>query len=52
MASAILAGRREIILSGANSAGPTVFPDVTTTYYVNLENDGCINNDSVRVQGG
>lgn len=34
----------------ANSAGPTVFPNTTTTYYVNLEKDGCINNDSVRVR--
>ena len=34
----------------ANTAGPTVFPATTTTYYVNLEREGCNNRDSVYVQ--
>ncbi len=34
----------------ANTATPTVSPVTTTTYYVNLNENGCINNDSVRVR--
>jgi gliding motility-associated-like protein len=33
-----------------NTANPTVAPVVTTWYYVNLNENGCINNDSVRVR--
>jgi len=32
-----------------NTANPTVSPLVTTTYYVLLNEDGCINTDSVKV---
>lgn len=33
----------------ANTATPTVSPTVTTTYYVELEDNGCRNKDSVKV---
>ena len=33
-----------------NTASPTVFPATTTTYYVNLETEGCNNRDSVYVR--
>lgn len=32
-----------------NTPNPTVSPAVTTTYYVQLNEDGCINTDSVKV---
>lgn len=34
----------------ANTATPTVSPTTTTTYYVNLDQAGCLNRDSVRVR--
>jgi len=34
----------------ANTTNPTVSPAVTTTYYVDLETDGCTNRDSVKVR--
>ncbi|HET9430556.1 MAG TPA: PKD domain-containing protein, partial [Chitinophagaceae bacterium] len=34
----------------ANTASPTVFPPVTTFYTVELNDNGCINRDSVRVR--
>jgi gliding motility-associated-like protein len=34
----------------ANSTEPTVKPVRTTTYYVDLNDDGCLNRDSVRVR--
>jgi FOG: PKD repeat len=34
----------------ANTATPTVSPVTTTMYYVQLDDNGCINNDSVRVR--
>lgn len=34
----------------ANTATPTVTPTTTTWYYVNQNDNGCINNDSVRVR--
>ena len=34
----------------ANSPTPTVSPPITTWYHVNLNDNGCINNDSVRVR--
>lgn len=34
----------------ANTATPTVSPTSTQWYYVNLDDNGCINNDSVRVR--
>lgn len=37
-------------LVNGNSSGPTVWPAATTTYYVNLDDDGCLNRDSVKVQ--
>ncbi|MBS1566853.1 MAG: gliding motility-associated C-terminal domain-containing protein, partial [Bacteroidetes bacterium] len=33
-----------------NTADPEVWPNTTTTYYVQLDENGCINNDSVRVR--
>ncbi len=33
----------------ANTATPTVAPAVTTTYYVHLDDNGCLNDDSVKV---
>jgi gliding motility-associated-like protein len=33
-----------------NTAAPTVFPAAATTYYVNLEREGCNNRDSVYVR--
>jgi gliding motility-associated-like protein len=37
-------------LTNGNSSAPTVFPSTSTTYYVNLEREGCSNRDSVYVQ--
>lgn len=34
----------------ANTATPLVFPTNTTVYYVQLNENGCVNNDSVRVK--
>ena len=34
----------------ANTASPTVFPNATTTYYAELEIEGCTNHDSVKVR--
>lgn len=34
----------------ANTATPSVAPQTTTTYYVNMDQDGCINSDSVTVR--
>jgi gliding motility-associated-like protein len=39
-----------INMLNANTTGPTVFPVTTTTYYVNLEREGCNNSDSVYVR--
>lgn len=36
-------------ITGANTATPTVTPLVTTTYYVDLDDNGCKNRDSVKV---
>ncbi len=36
-------------LRNANTANPYVFPKDTTTYYVTVNNNGCINTDSVTV---
>lgn len=33
-----------------NTPAPTVTPSATTTYFVNLDDNGCVNNDSVRVR--
>jgi len=33
-----------------NTATPEVWPTTTTTYYVRLDDDGCINEDSIRVR--
>lgn len=37
-------------ITNANTATPTVNPAATTTYYVELENGGCRNRDSVKVR--
>jgi gliding motility-associated-like protein len=37
-------------ITNANTATPTVNPPSTSYYYVNLNESGCINNDSVRVR--
>jgi gliding motility-associated-like protein len=37
-------------ISNVNIASPTVFPSVTTSYFVNLNDDGCINHDTVTVR--
>ena len=34
----------------ANTANPSVSPPATTTYYVDLNTEGCINRDSVKVR--
>ncbi|MBL7749035.1 MAG: PKD domain-containing protein, partial [Chitinophagaceae bacterium] len=39
-----------INIINANTGTPTVSPTSTTWYYVNLNDNGCINNDSVRVR--
>ena len=36
-------------ITGANTATPIVSPSVTTTYYVDMNQDGCTNTDSVTV---
>ncbi len=36
-------------ITNPNTATPTVSPPVTTTYYVDLDENGCKNRDSVRV---
>lgn len=38
-----------INIMNANTATPTVSPAVTTTYYVELDDNGCLNRDSVKV---
>jgi gliding motility-associated-like protein len=37
-------------ISNANTATPTVNPPTTTRYYVNLDDNGCLNRDSVNVR--
>jgi gliding motility-associated-like protein len=37
-------------ITNASTANPVVSPAVTTTYFVRLDDDGCINNDSVKVR--
>ena len=39
-----------INISNANTATPTVFPVTTTWYYADLDLNGCLNRDSVRVR--
>lgn len=39
-----------VSISNPNTATPTVNPTATTTYYVQLNQEGCINNDSVQVR--
>jgi gliding motility-associated-like protein len=34
----------------ANTANPIVFPITSTTYYVDLNSDGCLNRDSVKIR--
>jgi gliding motility-associated-like protein len=36
-------------ITNANTSAPTVTPQTTTTYYVNLNEDGCLNRDSVLI---
>ncbi len=37
-------------ITNANTTNPVVSPAATTTYYVDLETDGCTNRDSVKVR--
>ena len=37
-------------ITNANTATPTVDPPATTYYYVNLNESGCVNDDTVRVR--
>jgi gliding motility-associated-like protein len=37
-------------ITNANTPDPSVNPPASTTYYVNLNDNGCINNDSVKVR--
>lgn len=37
-------------ITNANTATPTVNPTSTTTYYVHLDQQGCVNEDSVQVR--
>ena len=37
-------------IQGENTATPLVWPNVTTTYFVRLDDNGCINEDSVKVR--
>jgi gliding motility-associated-like protein len=37
-------------ITNPNTATPTVSPPVTTTYYVDIDDNGCKNRDSVRVR--
>ena len=37
-------------MMNAQTSSPTVAPSSTTTYYVDLDADGCLNRDSVRVR--
>lgn len=36
-------------ITNANTAAPIVAPQATTTYYVDLDEDGCLNHDSVLI---
>ena len=38
-----------INITNINTATPTVAPTTSTTYYVSMDDNGCINNDSVHV---
>jgi gliding motility-associated-like protein len=38
-----------INITNANTPAPTVSPPATTTYYVDLDEDGCLNRDSVLI---
>lgn len=38
------------IISNGNTASPTVAPNTTSNYYVTLDDQGCINTDSMRVR--
>ncbi|MEJ7736046.1 MAG: gliding motility-associated C-terminal domain-containing protein [Chitinophagaceae bacterium] len=37
-------------ITNSNTASPVVSPSLTTTYFVNLDDDGCLNRDSVKVR--
>ncbi|MEP6750421.1 MAG: PKD domain-containing protein, partial [Bacteroidota bacterium] len=39
-----------INIIGANTGSPTVSPGITTTYFVNIDDNGCKNHDSVTVR--
>lgn len=38
------------IISNGNTASPTVAPTTTSTYTVSLDDNGCVNNDSMQVR--
>jgi gliding motility-associated-like protein len=50
MGSGIFSWTPNTSILNANTATPTVNPVTTTTYYVNLNDNGCLNDDSVRVR--
>jgi gliding motility-associated-like protein len=37
-------------IKGQNTATPEVWPTITTTYHVELNDNGCVNTDSIRVR--
>lgn len=37
-------------ITGANTSSPIVTPQTTTTYFVDLDDNGCLNKDSVKVR--
>ena len=39
-----------IAIINANTTSPTVSPATTTTYYADLNSDGCLNRDSIKVR--
>jgi PKD repeat protein len=39
----------EIFMNNSNPFSPVVAPPVTTTYYVDLDDNGCLNHDSVTI---
>lgn len=47
--SGIFAWSPDIFITGANTPSPIVSPPVTTTYYVDLNDNGCLNRDSIIV---
>lgn len=49
-ASGVYSWSPMVNITNATSATPTVSPGATTTYYVELDDNGCLNRDSVKVR--